>query len=131
MSQTESLTTTIDDVLEHFGVKGMKWGVRKASRHSPGSEDAQKAVAAQKKIKSGGGTKALSNKELQDLVTRLNLEQQYSNLTTNKQSKLKTGQKAAKDILGIGKTVNEAMSFVNSPAGKLLKEQLATATKKK
>ena len=130
MSQTESLAK-VDDVLEHFGIKGMKWGVRKAARRSPGSEDAQRAVEAKKKIKAGGGTKALSNKELQDLVTRMNLEQQYSNLTGNKQSKIKIGQKAAKEILGIGKTVNEAMSFVNSPAGKLLKEQLATATKKK
>ncbi|HEY6020092.1 MAG TPA: hypothetical protein VIY48_09365, partial [Candidatus Paceibacterota bacterium] len=96
------------------------------------SEDAQRADAARKKIKTGGGTKALSNKELQDLVTRMNLEQQYSTLTgKQKKSTLNKGQETAKSILGVGKTVNEAIVFVNSPAMKLLKEQLAAGKKKK
>lgn len=122
---------TADDVLEHFGVKGMKWGVRK-NRSGSASEDAQRADAARKKIKTEGGTKALSNKELQDLVTRMNLEQQYSTLTgKQKKSTLNKGQETAKSILGVGKTVNEAIVFVNSPAMKLLKEQLAAGKKKK
>jgi hypothetical protein len=121
---------TVEDVLEHFGVKGMKWGVRK-NRSGSASEDAQRADAARKKIKTEGGTKALSNKELQDLVTRMNLEQQYSTLTgKQKKSTLNKGQETAKSILGVGKTVNEAIVFVNSPAMKLLKEQLAAGKKK-
>ena len=121
--------TTVDDVLAHFGVKGMKWGVRK-NRSGSASEDAQRADAAKKKIKTEGGIKALSNNELRDLVNRMNLEQQYSNLTGQKKSTLAKGGQTAKTILSTGKTVNEAIAFANSPAMKLLKEQLAAGKKK-
>lgn len=71
------------EYLAHYGVKGMRWGVRKKDRGSsddgPKSEDASRARAHRSTVKKGG-TDALSNKELQELVTRLNLEQQYSRL---------------------------------------------------
>jgi hypothetical protein len=46
---------------------------------SPKSIDAQKAHNYQGRVKSAG-TDALSTKELQSLVTRMNLEQQYSRM---------------------------------------------------
>jgi hypothetical protein len=69
----------VDEFLEHFGVKGMKWGVRKRRDSSPGSSDYERASAA-KNVAKTKGTKALSNEELQALVNRMNLEQQYSRL---------------------------------------------------
>ena len=77
---------TYEDVLAHFGVKGMKWGVRK-KRDSIGggdsgphkSTDAVQVGASKAKVKKGG-TDALSTRELQDLVTRMNLERQFSSL---------------------------------------------------
>lgn len=78
----------VEDFIEHYGVKGMKWGVRKRAGglitkarggpKLPDSEDASKAKVSKKKAKNNVGS--LSNKELQELVTRMNLEQQYSRL---------------------------------------------------
>lgn len=92
-----------EEVLAHYGVKGMKWGVRRGSqdvtlkttpgkkvqakggRGQPVSNDAKEAATSRQKAKAST-TDALSNKELQSLVTRMNLEQQYSRLSTDKRS---------------------------------------------
>ncbi len=82
------MDSEIEDFLEHYGVKGMKWGVRKRVSNAvtkarggpklPDSADAAEAKVSKKKAKNNVGS--LSNKELQALVTRMNLEQQYSRL---------------------------------------------------
>ena len=84
--------TSKDLELFHYGIKGMKWGVRrkegpdgtvssrlkgrKTADDTPDSDDA-------KKVKSLRGRKVstLSNQELKDLNKRLDLEQNYSRLT--------------------------------------------------
>lgn len=77
----------VDAILAHFGVKGMRWGVRrsmpstgagKPTRMAP-SEDATRTAASKRTVKVSG-TKALSNAELQQLVNRLNLEKQLSQI---------------------------------------------------
>lgn len=84
---------TTDEFLRHYGIPGMKWGRRKATDKPTygksvkvaggpaprASEDAKKTGNYQAKVKAGG-TAALSTKELQELVTRQNLEAQYSRL---------------------------------------------------
>jgi hypothetical protein len=111
---------TADDVLAHFGVKGMKWGVRRNKPSMPASDDSARATAVRTKVKTGG-TKALSNKELQDLITRMNLEQQYARLNP---SKVQKGAQVVSDILRIGGTINQVVGFVNSPAGKAIRDGL-------
>lgn len=85
-------------VLQHYGVKGMKWGKRKSEPTSvtttstpgrrvkakggtlqPASDDAVRAAATRQRARKST-TDSLSTKELQDLVTRMNLEQQYERL---------------------------------------------------
>lgn len=77
--------TDEDDFLEHFGVKGMHWGVRRNTHSGGGSShpvstDAARAASSAATVKRHG-TSALSNQDLQHLVNRLNLESQHERLT--------------------------------------------------
>lgn len=96
--------------LAHYGVKGMQWGVRKKSssttvtdrRGNPIRKNNTKldsdAVRARvnQAITKKSGTDVLSTKELQDLVTRLNLEKQYDTLNPVQKT---AGQQAASILL--------------------------------
>jgi len=66
--------------LEHYGVKGMKWGVRKA--RSIGSR-IRSAMAKPKQRRyersDYAKAKSMSNQELQQTINRINLEQSYIN----------------------------------------------------
>lgn len=108
--------TSVSASLVHYGTKGMKWGVRKKdSSDSSGGGTSRKAKRAAKKIEKAkakakpnasdydqaesakkvikyGGTKKLSNKELQAVIERGRLEAQYKSQTS--------GNSAAKDRLG-------------------------------
>lgn len=108
----------IDDFLAHYGVKGMKWGKRKQSKYKPGATKEAKRVAAIQKKAKAGGTKALTTKELQAYNQRMDLERRYSQLQPS--GKLQKGQKKVAAILAAGATLNTAIAFYNSPAGKML-----------
>jgi hypothetical protein len=53
----------------------------KGGKYGAASEDARRAAAGRQSIKKSG-VHSLSNKELQEVVTRMNLEQQYVRLST-------------------------------------------------
>lgn len=89
--------TTSQDILAHYGKKGMKWGKRSSAAPKLGaSKDAKRSAAAFKKAKTSG-VKSLSNKELSDLNNRLGLEQKYSQLNPSASDK---GKKFASNLLG-------------------------------
>lgn len=95
LGEPESSEKTTDYELFHHGVKGMRWGVRRKSggvgtsstkSSKPAtSGDHKRARKLQSKPLS-----SLSNKQLKDLNTRLNLEMNYKNMTAQK-SKLDRG----------------------------------------
>lgn len=114
MAQTADMGA---EFLAHFGVKGMHWGQRKppptavpisamsrvphgdarktkidtaGGQNHPAHEDAIKVAEARTKLKKSGSS-ALSNKELRDVATRLQLEQQVSQLTTGGGKKFVAG----------------------------------------
>jgi len=123
--------------LEHYGVKGMKWGVHRSEKtaqevttktapgrkvkaaggkhHSP-SEDAIKAARIRQQAKKST-TDSLSNKELQELIQRMNLEAQYQNLNQNNVS---SGKKLLRFLTGqVGdKEVNQLSDFASDSRGK-------------
>lgn len=98
---------TLDEVLEHYGIKGMKWGVRRTreqidrargKRKAKGkpvtptkSQDAERAEATKAKV-AKEGVSSLSNQELQQLNKRLNLEKNYSDLVNPKKGEGKKGK---------------------------------------
>lgn len=106
---------TVEQVLEHFGIKGMKWGVRRKrgpdGRVGGGSSDSGSSSSGsssdrKRKLDSTSGRerKSLSNKQLKDAVERMNLEKQYSQLTgerakpTKSQKLLEEGKKVAANV---------------------------------
>lgn len=90
-------SSVVENFLEHYGVKGMKWGVRRKNHGGLSktefkkSQDRQRAERLMRK-----GAKALSNQELKDVNNRLNLEQNYNRMNPSPISK---GRKAAQEII--------------------------------
>ena len=72
----------MNDIIEHHGVKGQRWGVRRrVSTSGPEKKKSHSSDAAtsQKKWKKTYANRSkMSTKELQEAVTRLNLENQLS-----------------------------------------------------
>jgi len=80
-----------EDVLEHYGVPGMKWGRRKAEGTATGSKRKTKAEAT------GHPTaKSLSDSELRTRINRLQMEKQYAQLTA---ADVNPGKKIVQEIL--------------------------------
>lgn len=140
------------DYLEHFGVKGMKWGVRKAksavssarSKHQarkaarhPQSPEAARAHALRKQVKKKG-LDSLSNSELQALNNRLNLEANYRNAIKQHPDTLRSKRNrelitAGAKIVGpiVAKSVGKEFAKSSDPrvklAGSLLTDDISVS----
>ena len=96
-------------ILYHHGIKGMKWGVRRYQ-----NKDGTLTPAGKKRYEdevhedytnahTKKSVKSMSNKELRDRNNRLQMEQQYAQLTQRKKS---AGEKFVKGVLiGAGTAV--------------------------
>lgn len=97
--------------LEHHGIKGQKWGVRRKSKGSVKVSSDAKKVAPLK----GRHVSTLTNKQLKTANERINLEQQYKRMNPNK---VESGKRHVLEALA---TIGIAVSVFNlatSPAGK-------------
>lgn len=128
------MLSKIDDYLEHFGVKGMKWGVRRRGRSARGATDetGQRKSSSSDAKKTGSLTDRspdqLTTKQLQTVNKRLNLEREYARLNPTKGEVLKAQINNLLSTLEMG---NRAYNLVNSPAGKQLLATGQKALKKK
>lgn len=136
-----------NDILEHHGVKGQKWGVRRKAtvgaqevvvsdkrrriktsggKGHPASADAVRARTLGQ-ISKKSGLKALSNKDLQDYNTRLNLEQNAKRLRYQDQS---TAKKFVQTLMlrKGGQAVSTAAKDPSGTAAKLRRTAAIGAT---
>jgi hypothetical protein len=108
----------IDDFLSHYGIKGMRWGVRRANpsgESAPKSEDHERSRATKQTIKTSG-TKSLSNKDLKDYLERMDLEKRYHK--DNPSTAKKVGKVVGDFLLNMGK--KEAASFASKQVGNFI-----------
>jgi hypothetical protein len=102
--------------LTHHGILGMKWGVHRSQEQltrDKGHVDAASGVVKEAKninnavsgIRSASSRKdlsSMSDQELKERVNRMNMEQQYSMLSSNNTSK---GQTYVKNMLEVAGSV--------------------------
>lgn len=76
----------MDGELQHHGIKGQRWGVRRTPAqlgHAPkGSKLKKAANTIKKKLteRKSKSSESMSDEELRNRINRLNMEEQYSNL---------------------------------------------------
>lgn len=113
--------------LAHWGIKGMKWGIRRSdaelARARGEAPDATRARETQAAIAEAKSLSAVSDADLNHLVNRLNIEKRYADINPSAATK---GHNAIKTLLSAGDTMNKAYSFATSPAGQLLYSKFRT-----
>jgi len=89
---------TVDDVLSHFGILGMKWGKKKGRKGSTQTVRTVSRSADREFLDSHKDKKVseLSNEQITKITNRINLEKQYAQLTKKEMS---AGKKFAVDML--------------------------------
>lgn len=106
---------TVEDVLAHFGVKGMKWGQKKAR---PVSDEAKNKAEVKAEVKTNK-VASVSNKQLQDAIRRMQLEQDFKRLSVNESSGVKRWVSSV--MLEIGKREVQAYAAKKLTVGAIKK----------
>lgn len=107
-----------NEYLEHFGVKGMKWGVRRNRKSS--ASNARESTNSKNtvhedyaKAHSKKSVKQMSDSELRSRNNRLQMERQYSTLT----KKTHRGTKIVKTLIATAGTIAAAESAYKTYKG--------------
>lgn len=108
-SVEQSESGSENDIM-HYGVLGMKWGVRKKKTQSVSRKE-QKKRANEKtspdynesKFVRNRNVKSMSNADLKKAINRMQLEQQYKQLSQNdKSAAQKMGEQFVKSLISSG-----------------------------
>lgn len=124
-----SKESEFENILAHYGIPGMKWGIRRADgpagtvssnpkyKAKRGlSEDGARAKASMETLKRHG-MHALSDADLQHLRNRLQLEQSMRDIRAQKTG---SGHTFIRRMLKYADTANGVVKFTNSPLGLIL-----------
>jgi GNAT superfamily N-acetyltransferase len=101
-----NLCKQVDDILQHFGVLGMKWGKRTKSRGQSSEDHKNKMTLKSKNVHE------LSNEQLRTLTNRLQLEKQLRDLNPNH---VKKGLNIVKNITTAGTTIAGLYALSKTP----------------
>ena len=124
----------VDDFLTHYGVLGMKWGRRKSSGSGSTGTTAKPAGNKSEDYKTAKGLQRkklsdMSNKEIETLTKRLQLETSYRRLTAPTKSKGKQFVETA--LSNVGKKVASEFNkqFIEPRIEQLMTKLIARATR--
>lgn len=125
-----------ENSLAHYGIRGMKWGVRRYQNKDGTLTAAGKKRYSEdesedhKKAHSSKSVKSMSDAELRNRLNRLQMEQQYSKLSSSDVNKGKQFlDKAIKAGTTIATVTSTALTIYNN-AGKIKSIVEALAKKK-
>lgn len=96
------------NMLMHYGILGMKWGVRRSESQLARARDAKAKSSSEeesedyKKAHSPKSVKSMSDAELRNRLNRLQMEQQYTRMNPDTVNR---GKDVANKILKAGTTV--------------------------
>lgn len=132
----------VSNELTHWGIKGMKWGIRRfqnkdgsltakgKKRYSEKGDDSLDETVETKRAKLLKSTDAkelyknrdlLTTQELNDRLNRINTEQRLSEIAAKQK---KSGYDRIDKALKFGRKVNEVYEFTNTPVMKQIKKAL-------
>lgn len=107
----EFVITRDEEYLEHHGIEGQKWGVRRFQ-----NKDGTRTAAGKKREAAARETDSMSDDELRNKINRMQNEQNYRRIMANRnQSKVPSRLKAASDIMQIaGSTLEIGNAIANA-----------------
>jgi hypothetical protein len=133
--------------LAHYGIKGMRWGIRRfenadgtltpAGKRRYKNPDGTLTPAGKRRYNKGGKTEPdyskLSDQELRTKVNRLNMERQYSQLM-NPPTRVKRGAEYAREMLQtigatLAVTATAATLYIQLKSGKTGAQQVSNVAR--
>lgn len=107
------------DYLTHHGVKGQKWGVIRP-------KEVLDRLAGRTSKSKKEDVKKMSDQELRQKINRIQMEKQYSKLTSRQMS---AGEKAVRDVLA-NSAKNVATNYTTKAMTKAVEEIIKRASKR-
>lgn len=104
-----------NEFLKHFGIKGMKWGVRKRRSKASEAKRREKILKSPRKLRKY--RKDFSQAEIDKAVKDMKLNRELHQLSTDK---ITVGSKYAQAFLSYAGTATAAYGVYRSPAGQAL-----------
>lgn len=110
--------------LAHYGILGMKWGVRRTEAQLARARGKSKSSSEEesedyKKAHTSKSVKSMSDAELRNRLNRLQMEQQYSKLSSSDVSKGKRFLDAAIKTAGTAAAVTSTAITLYNNANKI------------